>query len=386
MLEEQLKGSIKSNIKLKMYNGTHITQLGTCAVTIKFKNSKKHCVFFVALGNGQVLLGMPDIAALNILNLNIDSIQVEVVSCKTNREQVTQKVVEDCTNINTVGIIKQIANSEIQSNKLINYFYSSKNTYADKRESDAMTQKIHNTYGNDFNGIGCFEGTFSLQLKPDSKPYQAPPRHMAYALQKPFKEELEWLQELDIIAPLGVDEMAEWCKSFVVVPKANGKVWLCLHPVELNQVLIRLIHRGPTLNDILPKLNNVQYMSIIDASLGYQNLKLDKQSSYLTTFACPFGRYRYKCLPFGAAPVGNMFQCKIDEIFNDIPNVFGIADDILVIGYDKDGTDHDEAVSKVLRWYQDVNLKLNKEKCHFRCMSIPFFGEVVSRDGVQPDP
>ena len=90
-------------------------------------------------------------------------------------------------------------------------------------------------------------------------------------------------------------------------------------------------------------------MSIIDASLGYHNLKLDKQSSYLTTFACPFDRYRYKHLPFGAALAGDMFQCKIDEIFNDMPNVFGIADDILVIGYDKDGTDHDEAVYKVLK-------------------------------------
>ena len=43
MLEEQLNGSIKSNIKLKMYNGTHITQLGTCVVIIKFK--KALCVF-----------------------------------------------------------------------------------------------------------------------------------------------------------------------------------------------------------------------------------------------------------------------------------------------------------------------------------------------------
>ena len=105
-----------------------------------------------------------------------------------------------------------------------------------------MTQKIHKTYGNVFNGIGCFEGTFLLQLKPYSKPYQAPPRHVAYVLQKLFKEELEQLQELDIIAPLGVDEMEEWCNSFVVVPKVNGKVWLCLDPVWLNQALIRLIH------------------------------------------------------------------------------------------------------------------------------------------------
>ena len=52
-----------------------------------------------------------------------------------------------------------------------------------------------------------------------------------------------------------------------------------------------------------------------------------------------------------------MFQHKIDEIFNDMPNVFGIADDILVIGYNKNGADPDKAVYSVLRWCEDVNLK-----------------------------
>ena len=171
----------------------------------------------------------------------------------------------------------------------------------------------------------------------------------------------------------------------MLVPKANGKVRLCLDPALLNQALIRPVHRGPTLNNILPRLNNVQYMSIINVSSGYHNLKLDKQSSYLTTFPCLFGRYQYKGLLFGAVLAGNMFQHKIEEIFNDMPNVFGIADGILVIGYDRNRADHDETVYSVLRQCQDVNLKLNKEKCHFRCTSIPFFGEVVLREGIQPD-
>ena len=145
-----------------------------------------------------------------------------------------------------------------------------------------------------FNGIGHFEGTFSLQLKPDSKPYQAPPRHVAYALQKNIQRHMDRLQRMDITMPLGVDEMAEWCNSFVLVPKANGKVRLCLDTAWLNHALIRLIHRGPTLNDILPKLHNVKFMSIIDASSGYHNLKSDEKLLYLTTFTCQFGRYRYK--------------------------------------------------------------------------------------------
>ena len=141
MPEDQLKVSIKSHIKLKMYKWHIRHTLGTCAVTIKFKNSKKHYVFFVVLGNGQALLGMPDTAVLNILNLNIDSIQAQVVNCRTNWEQETHKVAEGCTNTNTAGIIKQKSNSQNQSTKLINYFYSSKDTEAGKRQSNDMMQK-----------------------------------------------------------------------------------------------------------------------------------------------------------------------------------------------------------------------------------------------------
>ena len=81
-----------------------------------------------------------------------------------------------------------------------------------------------------------------------------------------------------------------------------------------------------------------------------------------------------------------MFQYKIDGIFKDLPNVFDIVDDILVEGYDSDGKDHDETLWQVLHIYKNVNLKLTKDKCHFRCTSCPFFGEVISRLGVQPNP
>ena len=125
---------------------------------------------------------------------------------------------------------------------------------------------------------------------------------------------------------------------------------------------------GPKFNDIFPKLNNVQYLCLIDARSGYYNLKLDERSSYLTTFSCQFGRYRCKRLPFGAAISGDMFQRKIDKIYKDFPNVFGIVDDILFVCYDRDDKDHDDTLQGVLQVCRQVNLKLNKDKCHFRCM------------------
>ena len=80
-----------------------------------------------------------------------------------------------------------------------------------------------------------------------------------------------------------------------------------------------------------------------------------------------------------------MFQCKTDEISNML-NVFGIMDDILIIGYHENGADQDTAVHKVLWRCKEVNLKLNKEKCHFMYTSIPFFGKGILRRGVQLNP
>ena len=64
---------------------------------------------------------MPDMAALNIINLNIDSVQAVTPECKTNREQETHTSIKDCTNKsasrnkgcknNNIGVInKQNAN------------------------------------------------------------------------------------------------------------------------------------------------------------------------------------------------------------------------------------------------------------------------------------
>ena len=75
---------------------------------------------------------------------------------------------EGCTSTDTGKINKQDANSQNDqnilnnSNNSVNYFFSSGNIMADKKQSSEMTQKIHDRFGNVFNGTGCFEGMFSL--------------------------------------------------------------------------------------------------------------------------------------------------------------------------------------------------------------------------------
>ena len=152
------------------------------------------------------------------------------------------------------------------------HFRSSTNREADKETSRILTKKIHSDFSDIFMSVSWFYGTFKLQVRKGSHPYQALPRRVAYALQEPLKEDLERLQKQQLIVPLDFDETSEWCNSLVLAPKANGMVRLCLNLARLNKIIIRSIDRGLTLNNILPRPAGVKYLTLIIMSSGYHNL------------------------------------------------------------------------------------------------------------------
>ena len=80
-----------------------------------------------------------------------------------------------------------------------------------------------------------------------------------------------------------------------------------------------------------------------------------------------------------------MFWKKKDDLFSGMPNVFGIADDILIAEFDEHGRYHDETLEKVLQICRWSDLKLNIDKCLLRCTSIHVLSEIISQQGVSPD-
>ena len=63
-----------------------------------------------------------------------------------------------------------------------------------------------------------------------------------------------------------------------------------------------------------------------------------------------------------------------------------MADCILIVGYKSSGEGHDRMLCRVLQPQRKENSKMNKDKCHFRCTSVSFYGEIVSRQGIKLDP
>ena len=101
----------------------------------------------------------------------------------------------------------------------------------------------------------------------------------------------------NIIAP--VMDPTDWVSSLVVVEKKNGKLRLCIDPKDLNNNLKRSHFPLPTLDEIIDDLHESKVFSTFDCRNGFWQVKLTDESSYLTTFNSPFGRYRWLRMPFG---------------------------------------------------------------------------------------
>ena len=126
----------------------------------------------------------------------------------------------------------------------MDYFIPGPHEKAHMVESAKTIQELHSKYGDVFFTLGTLEAHFPCRSKRNVKQYEALPRFMAYTLQEPFKIEQKRLQEQRIIEPLGINKMAKWCKSFVIVPKPNGTAQLCLDLTWPHQTIIWLVHRG----------------------------------------------------------------------------------------------------------------------------------------------
>ena len=233
-------------------------------------------------------------------------------------------------------------------------------------------------------GIGNVNTTIDIKLKEDAIPYVAPICHVAHALQEPLRLELEKLVEEGILCKLKIDEKSEWLNSFVCVRQPNDSIRLCLDPTHLNKYILCPHHKSKTLDEIFPKLAGAKKFSIADSTKSFFDLSLTRKASLLTMFGTMYGHYYYLRVPMGASLSSDVYQFKINEIFEDISQCVGIADDIVIFGYDDH--DHNKTLYNILDRASKVGMKFNPDKCTFKRDSISFYGVTISADGAKPDP
>ena len=217
-------------------------------------------------------------------------------------------------------------------------------------------------------GLGQLDGQYKIRLDETVPPVQHAPRRIAVALRPQLKDTLDALEAQGIITQ--VTTPTRWISFIVAVPKKNGKLRICLDPKDLNRAIQREKYQLPTVEDIATNLHGAEVFTVMDVRNGFWHVSLNEESSYLTTFQTPFGRYRWRCMPFGISSAPEVFQRKMHELIEGMTGIEVVADDFIAVGYGEafgEATrDHDKNLLEFLKRCAAKNVRLNPEKLKLR--------------------
>ena len=180
-----------------------------------------------------------------------------------------------------------------------------------------------------------------------------------------------------------VEQPTEWVSSMVAAVR-NGKVRICIDPSDLNKVIKRKHHPMRTVEEVVSMIPGAKVFSVLDAKSGLLQIEMDEQSSFLTTFNTPIGRFRWLRLPFGIKCAPEIYQRIMDQMLEGIVGAISVMDDILIAAPTVE--EHNAILRRVVERATSYNLRLNFSKCHIRQPSVPYVGHLITADGLRPDP
>jgi transposase InsO family protein len=314
---------------LASYTKDKMKPLGTITLLVRYKARKANLLFYI-----------------------VELDQIPLLSDKA------------CT---TLGLIKRIHKTEVKKG-------GSKKRSTSQAEIEKLCPKVMQT-------TGVMPITVKIELQPDAQPVVHGPRNQPKALLPRIKAKLREMEADGYIKK--VDEPTDWVSSMAVSDR-KGQVRVCIDPSSLNKSIRRSIYPMKTIEEVISNLNGMKYFSTLDAKSGFCQLPLDDESSYLTTFNTPLGRFRWLVLPFGIKSAPEIYQRTMDSMLEGIDGATAIMDDIIIAG--KTLEEHDEILKSVLQRATEWNVKLNIDKCNLRQQSIKYVGHIITDKGANPDP
>ena len=356
----------KDDALLSAYGGTNVHHHGIIDIPVEYNSFKFMCPFYITNAKGDALLGLPTLEYLGIITINVVN-EVEIAD-KSEKKKIDKPEK------------KKTETAEKEKSPE----YISPSTPFDQRPSIQDKADLRKMYPECFDPSDKYwkDYQYDIKIDPDIEPKIHPPRRIPLELKSKFKAKLDEMVDRGILAK--VNTPTKWVSSVLLRTKPNGDLRVCLDPTDLNKAIMRDHHPIPVVDDIIPELGNSDVFTKLDLKDGYWHVKLTEQSSFLTTFNTPFGRYRYLRMPFGLKMSQDVFQHKVEETYNSCAGTIGISDDITVHG--KGESSHDHRLHEVMETTRRNNLCLNYEKVHVKKPSVKFFASIFSAEGMKADP
>nr|GEV91716.1 retrovirus-related Pol polyprotein from transposon 17.6 [Tanacetum cinerariifolium] len=194
-----------------------------------------------------------------------------------------------------------------------------------------------------------------------------------------------WVSPVQVVSKKGGMSVVKNEKTELIPQRTVTEWCVCIDYHKLNNATWKDPFSLLFIDQMLERLARHEYYYFLDGFLGYFHIPIASKDQEKTTFTCPYGTFAYKRMPFRLCNAPTTFQrcmtALFHELIKDSMEVF--MDDFFVFG---NSFDHClKNLKKILKRYEETNLVLNWEKCHFMVKEGIVLGHKVSGAGIEKD-
>jgi hypothetical protein len=222
-----------------------------------------------------------------------------------------------------------------------------------------------------------------LKIHPDAKSVSQKPQRQSIERQDFIREEVWKLLGAGFIEEV---HHPVWLANPVIVPKANGKLRMCIDYTSLNKACPKDPYTLPRIDQIMDSTSWCDLLSFLDAYSGFHQIQMSRQDRKHIAFVTVDGLYCYVVMPYSMKNALPTFVRAMSKTFGDLirDRVEVYVDDIMV--KTKRGSTLVEDLTLVFNKLRATRTKLNPDKCVFGVSAGKLLGFLVSHQGIEANP
>ncbi|WVZ81109.1 hypothetical protein U9M48_028525 [Paspalum notatum var. saurae] len=178
----------------------------------------------------------------------------------------------------------------------------------------------------------------------------------------------------------------DWLVNPVVVPKAGGKLRMCIDYIDLNKACPKDPYPLPRIDQIVDSTAGCEMLSFLDAYSGFHQIRMAREDEEKTSFTTPCGIYCYVNMPYGLKNALPTFvhatHIALKEHLGKAVEVY--VDDIVIKSRWSETFLRD--LDDIFKSLRRCSMMLNPEKCVSGVAAGKLLGFLVSYQGIEANP
>ena len=271
---------------------------------------------------------------------------------------------------NDVDEIMQLAASELQNAEI-------------KQKLRELVKQYRDVFALAQDPLGTAVGTEHPIETRDAVPIKMAPYKIAPHKLPAIRAEIQELLENGVIVP----SKNPFSSPIVMVPKKDGTKRMCIDYRKLNEITVKDAYPLPRNGQRIDALQGAGFFSSLDLASGYWQVPVAREDRHKTAFCTPDGGlFEFVKMPFGLTNAPATFQRLMNNIFaaDLFQHVLIFLNDVLT--YSKTPNDHLYHLEEVFLTLRRAGLKLKPKKCNLFQTEVHYFGHVIDKGGIRPNP